>query len=358
MPQFQTSHFTPAWWLPGPHLQTLWQPLLRRGPPLPTVRERLETPDGDFLDLDWFGPPAAPIVILLHGLSGSSRSPYILGMQAALARQGFRSVAVNYRGCSGHPNRTARAYHSGETGDLGQVYRVLRLRHPDTPLAAAGYSLGGNMLLKWLGENGRGLKLFAAVAVSVPLVLNRCADRLDLGFSRLYRDRLLHELKAYLRAKQRHLQAIGNAAEARKLRELGDLSGVRSFWEYDDRVIAPLYGFRDVHEYYEKSSARQYLGGIQIPTLVVQARDDPFMTPEVLPDPGELSTCVRLEVSERGGHVGFVAGTHPGRPRYWLEERLPTFFQAELERGLSGPRSPAAPAARPPRLPMRRDSGR
>lgn len=336
MPQLHPSNFKPAWWLPGPHLQTLWQPLARRGPSLNRVRERLKTPDGDFLDLDWFGPPGRPIVILLHGLSGSSRSPYIQGMQDALKEQGFQSVAVNFRGCSGHWNQTARAYHSGETGDLTHIYQVLRERHPVTPLAAAGYSLGGNMLLKWLGEQGRELRLFGAAAVSVPLLLNKCADRMDLGFSRVYRNRLVGELKAYVRCKTSHLQAIGNEIEAGKLRSLGDLSDVRSFWQYDDRVVAKLYGFRDVHDYYEKSSARQYLKDIHVPTLIIQARDDPFMTPDVLPDADELSPRVHLEVTESGGHVGFIAGPHPGRPHYWLEDRIPAFFRTQLPSWNSG----------------------
>jgi predicted alpha/beta-fold hydrolase len=330
MPIIRRSRFEPAWWLPGPHLQTLWQPLLRRSPRLAVARERLETPDGDFIDLDWFGPAGRPTVILLHGLTGSSRSPYIQGMQAALARQGFRSAAVNFRGCSGEPNRTARAYHSGETGDLDHVYRVLSGRHPDTPLAAAGYSLGGNVLLKWLGERGGAVGLFAAAAVSVPLLLDRCASRMDRGWSRIYRDRLVHELKEYIACKQRHLEAAGQPLEAAKLRDLGNLAEVRSFWEYDDRVVARLYGFRDVHDYYGQSSARQYLRGISLPTLIVQARDDPFMTPDVLPEEAELSDFVHLEVSERGGHVGFVGGPHPARPHYWLEERIPGFFLEQL----------------------------
>ncbi|HYE37082.1 hydrolase [Methylocaldum sp.] len=332
MPICDRSSFKPAWWLPGPHLQTLWQPLTRRFPQLRTLRERLATADGDFLDLDWFGTPAQPIVILLHGLTGSSRSAYIQGMQSALARHGFRSVAVNFRGCSGQPNQTARGYHSGETGDLNYVYHILSRRYPETPLAAVGYSLGGNMLLKWLGEQGNAVRLFAAAAVSVPLLLDRCADRMDCGFSRVYRNHLVGELKDYIRCKQNHLQAIGNDLEAERLRSLGDLSRVRSFWEYDDRVVARLYDFWDVHDYYEKSSSRQYLKRIHLPTLVIQARDDPFMTASVLPEDHELSSFVHLEITTQGGHVGFISGRHPGRPQYWLEHRIPAFLRTELDR--------------------------
>jgi predicted alpha/beta-fold hydrolase len=332
MPICDRSGFKPAWWLPGPHLQTLWQPLTRRLPQPRTLRERLSTADGDFLDLDWFGPPGQPIVILLHGLTGSSRSPYIRGLQSALSGHGFRSVAVNFRGCSGQPNQTARGYHSGETGDLDHVYEILNRRYPGTPLAAVGYSLGGNVLLKWLGERGDSIRLFAAAAVSVPLLLDQCASRMDRGFSRVYRDHLLRELKDYIRCKHAHLQAIGNDPEAERLRSLGDLSRIRSFWEYDDRVVARLYPFRDARDYYEQSSSRRYLKWIHLPTLIIQARDDPFMTASVLPEEQELSSFVHLEVTARGGHVGFVSGPHPGRPQYWLEHRIPAFLQTGLAR--------------------------
>lgn len=322
--------FRPAWWLPGPHLQTLWQPLFRRWPRPALQRERLDTPDGDFLDLDWHGPDTGPLAILLHGLSGSSRSPYIRGMQAALARQGWRSVAMNFRGCGGEPNRTAQCYHSGDTRDLGYLCQTLRQRYPNRALAAVGYSLGGNVLLKWLGEQGGRAGLSTAVAVSAPLRLALCADRLDRGASRFYRNQLLRELKAYVAGKQRHLAAQGLAAEARRLAELGDLSPIRSFWDYDHQVVARLYGFRDAHDYYQQSSARSYLGQIQRSTLVIQALDDPFMSPAVLPEPHELSVWVKLEVTREGGHVGFVGGRLPGRPDYWLERRVPAFLTAAL----------------------------
>lgn len=330
MPIVHESSFKPAWWLRNPHLQTFWPALLRCNPAPATVRERLPTPDGDFIDLDWCGNPAeAPTVILLHGLSGSSRSTYIQGMQAVLAGRGWSSVALNFRGCTA-PNLTARCYHSGDTGDLDHLYRHLRRRLPRSPLAAVGYSLGGNVLLKWLGEQGSALDLFAAAAVSVPLCLAHCADRLDRGFSRFYRNRLLSELKTYLRRKRDHLRQIGNAGELEKLDSLGDLSGIRSFWEYDGRVIARLYGFRDAGDYYRQSSSRAYLGGIRVPTLVIQARDDPFMTAAVLPAAAELSPSVNLEITPGGGHVGFIAGPIPGLPRYWLEQRIPAFLEKIL----------------------------
>lgn len=323
--------FKPAWWLPGPHLQTLWQPLFRHRPLPETWRERLQTPDGDFLDIDWFGPDTGPIVILLHGLSGSSRSPYIRGMQTALAKHGWRSAAMNFRGCSGEPNHTARGYHSGDTCDLEHLHDTLRQRYPQVPIAAAGYSLGGNVLLKWLGERGEQVELVAAAAVCVPLRLDLCAERLDQGLSRVYRNQLLLELKDYVHWKQSHLERMGRHDEAGKLEALGDLSPIQSFWEYDTRVVAGLYGFEDAHDYYRQSSSRQYLKTIGRPTLLIQARNDPFMTAEVLPELSELSPAVSLEVTESGGHVGFVAGCLPWRPQYWLEQRIPAFFNEAFQ---------------------------
>ncbi len=318
--------FKAAWWVPGPHLQTLWQPLFRREPRPPVERESLRTPDGDFIDLDWLGPDDQPIVVLLHGLSGSSRSPYIRGLQHRMAGLGWRTLAMNFRGCGGRPNLTWRSYHSGETRDFDWVIKSLRGRYPDQPVTAVGFSLGGNVLLKWLGEQGARADLKAAVAVSVPLRLDLCAKRLNRGLSRLYRDRLLHELKGYVADKCQHLQSLGRDEEARRLVDLGDLSPIRTFREYDDRVVARLYGFRDAEDYYDQSSSRQFLNRIRRPTLLIQAHDDPFMTPEALPAASELSPCVQLEVTRTGGHVGFVSGRRPWRPDYWLERRIPEYL--------------------------------
>ena len=230
--------FKPAWWLNNAHLQTLYPALMRKTSSPPGLRrERLITPDNDFIDVDWCGAGIQPLIILLHGLTGSSQSGYIKGLQRTLLTQGFRSVALNFRGCSGEYNHSARCYHSGETEDIHFLYQTLRHREPDTPFAAVGFSLGGNVLLKWMGEQGSKLTLFAAVAVSVPLVLSICATKLDNGFSKMYRGNLLHELKHYVRAKQRHLEKVGKLIEASKIEQLGDLSRIKSFWQYDDREI-------------------------------------------------------------------------------------------------------------------------
>lgn len=324
--------FRPLWWLDNQHLQTLYPALLRAAPKLNRRRERLTTPDGDFLDLDWYGADHQKIVILLHGLAGSSHSGYILGLQKVLHEQGFCSVALNFRGCSGEFNKLARCYHSGETEDIHFVYQTLRQRHPDALLAAFGFSLGGNVLLKWLGEQGEKLDLFAAAAVCVPLVLSVCATKLDQGFSRLYRQRLLTELKQYMHGKIHYLQRHQHFVEAEKLRQLGDLSKISSFWQYDDRVVAPLHGFRDVHDYYSRSSARQFLPQIRVPTLLIQTLDDPFMTEAVLPEARELSERVALEIYSGGGHLGFVGTKRRHGADYWLDKRLPTFLKEQYRK--------------------------
>ncbi len=316
----ESAPFRPAWWCPGPHLQTLWPTFFRRGPRTALVPERLELPDGDFIDLHWTASAQGPIVIILHGLEGCSGSPYARGLLAALARLGLRGVVMHFRGCSGEPNRLARSYHSGDTADLAHLVRVLRERHPRVPMAAVGYSLGGNVLLKWLGES-RTQALSAAVAVSVPFELAAASDRVNRGFSRVYQWRLLRSMRARVRAK---LALMPPAIQAL------DLGSLRSFRAFDQAVTAPLHGFRDADHYYAVASSRQYLHSIALDTLILHAQDDPFMTEAVIPTPAELSARVRLELHRRGGHVGFVGGRLPWRPRYWLEERIAYFLLPRL----------------------------
>ncbi len=326
------SGFRPSHWLPGGHLQTLFSPLLRRPPQLERERERLTLADGDFLDLDWFGPdhPKQPCVILLHGLTGSSSSLYILGQQQQLAALGWRSVAVNWRGCSGEPNHSARAYHSGASDDLAEVVNHLLLRYPGRTLAAAGFSLGGNVLLKYLGECAHECPLHAAVAVSVPFRLDECADRISVGFSRVYQSRFMRDMLAYVSNKKRLFSHQGWHSEHARLDALGSLDGMDTFWDFDGRVTAPLHGFASAEDYYRRCSSRYFLGAIQVPCLLIQAANDPFVYPHSLPQLSELGPRTEFELHQGGGHVGFIEGS-PWRPRYYLEQRIPAWLQQQLQ---------------------------
>lgn len=317
--------FQPAWWLPTGHAQTLWAALARRQEPPPCEGETLELPDGDFVDLCRTPGRTGPLVIVLHGLEGSAASPYARGLLSAIAARGWRGVLMHFRGCSGRPNRLDRSYHSGDTGDIAYLVTELRHRHPGVPIAAVGYSLGGNALLKYLGETGADAGLHCAVAVSVPYLLADGARRLDRGFSRLYQRHLLHSLQRKVADKFRGRERAVLGLEA------ADIRALDSFWKFDDAVTARLHGFRDVHDYYGRSSSRQYLRHVAIPTLLLHALDDPFMTPAAVPGPAELGAAVQLEVHGRGGHVGFVGGPGPWAPRYWLEERIPDFLHTHIE---------------------------
>ncbi len=319
------SPFSPAWWLPGPHAQTLWAALRRPADTAGFSPEQLELPDGDFVDLCWSHGASGPIVLLLHGLEGSIASPYAGGLLAAVHARRWRGVLMHFRGCSGRRNRLDRSYHSGDTGDIEFLVRTLRARFPGVPLAAVGFSLGGNALLKYLGETGDDAGLQAAAAVSVPYVLATGAARLNSGFSRLYQWHLLRHLQRKVADKfrAREMKALGLSA--------GQIHQLDDFWKFDNAVTARLHGFTDVHDYYSRSSSRQYLNAIRVPTLLIHARDDPFMTVAAIPTAAELADCVTLELSEGGGHVGFVAGHFPWRPRYWLEQRIPEFLRTRIE---------------------------
>ena len=314
-----TSTFRPAWWLPGAHLQTLFPHMFRRRPPPPLRRERIELTDGDFIDIDWGLQRDGPLVLLLHGLEGSIRSHYAAGLMHSLGNCGFQVALMNFRGCSGEPNRLPRSYHSGDTGDLDALVTLLHARFPERALFAVGISLGGNVLLKWLGENPSQDRVQAAVAVSVPFELNKAALRLQSGSSRVYQTHLLKKLRQSTRAKaDRMVMPIA----------VDQLDQLTSFRAFDDHVTAPLHGFAGVDDYYRRSSSRQFLKHIRTPTVILHALDDPFMTPDSVPGPDELGPGVTLELSRRGGHVGFVSGPWPWQVRYWLDERICDAFRA------------------------------
>lgn len=258
---------------------------------------------------------------MLHGLEGSVNSPYAKGMLHAIQQQGWRGVFMHFRGCSGEMNRHLQSYHSGDTKDVATIVEVLRTREKCEHIAAVGFSLGGNVLLKWLGELGANNPLQAAVAISVPFELSKTALRIQQGFSRIYQQHFMRTLRQKFRDKfATHPAPIG----------LPVLNKLRSLRDFDDKVTAPLHGFANAEDYYQQSSCRQFLKNITVPTLLLQSKDDPFMTLDILPQQNELSPQVKLELSEQGGHVGFVGGTVPWRPEYWLEKRVPTFLMEYL----------------------------
>jgi hypothetical protein len=338
-------------WLPGGHAQTIW-PLTCKGPLPPYRRTREETPDGDFIDIDWIAPPhsqnqlaaphggadaflgrpgegidpqitgvpsALPMVVLFHGLEGSSRSHYARSLMRAVARHGWCGAVVHFRGCSGEPNRLPRAYHSGDSAEINWVLHRLHAARPQAPLYVAGVSLGGNALLKWLGEQGTAAQFVsAAAAISAPLDLAAANAALLQGFSRIYARHFLRTLIPAALAKLERFPGLYDAARVR---------AANSMHSFDEVVTAPLHGFTSADDYYRRVSSHQFLGGITVPTLVLNARNDPFLPASALPGPAEAPPAVILEQPEQGGHVGFVADTFPGSLD-WLPERLMAHFAA------------------------------
>lgn len=311
------SAFEPPWWLSGPHLQTLYPVGFRTRPNIELRRERLELPDGDFVDLAHGGPQAGPLLLMFHGLEGSLNSHYARPWMQTFHQAGWRTLFMHFRNCSGEPNRLPRSYHSGDTGDIAFLIDTIRAREPATPLAALGVSLGGNALLKYLGERGPETPLGMAIAVSAPFRLDLAAERMEHGLSRLYQWHLLRHLRRHAREKFALMPAPI---------DLSALDAMTSFRLFDDQVTAPLHGFAGVDDYYARSSSRQYLKHIRVPTLILHAEDDPFMTPEAIPTEPELSDAVTLELSPHGGHVGFVAGP----TQYWADQRIAEFLGSAL----------------------------
>ena len=306
------ADFKPAWWLRSPHLQTLWPVFFKKRHKLDLITEQVELDDGDFLDLCWSRNTSDKGVIVLHGLEGSVLSHYINGVMHEVERAGFRPVLMHFRGCSGRVNRLARAYHSGETGDLEFIVNHIKIKTGSFPYAAVGYSLGANVLLKWLGETGQSNPLKKAVAVSVPFRLHDAARRLESGLSKIYREHLLRSLR------QTYIEKFNKIKSPLSV----DVDQLKSFWDYDDKVTAPLHGFSGAEEYYEKCSSRQFLKDIAVPTRVVHSADDPFMFETTIPDSEELNDNIDFLVTTHGGHVGFVSGAFPFFTDYWCEKMI------------------------------------
>jgi predicted alpha/beta-fold hydrolase len=325
------SAFKAPSWARNAHVQTIFPRFLVKKPELNIANERIETPDGDFLDIAWCLPENRPpqsakgVVVVFHGLEGSVNSHYARHLIKRLSDDGFIVALMHFRGCSHEVNLTPKAYHSGETVDPMQTINHAKARYPNLPVFAVGYSLGGNMLLKLLSDTAGQKILSAAVAVSAPLLLAECALRMQRGFSRLYQYYLLKSMKSNLynkmkRIDMRHLLSINER----------EVKSIATFREFDQEVTSQLHGFDGADDYYAKCSAMPMLKNITTKTLVLHAKDDPFMTEAVVPSDLQLSKSVAYELSEKGGHVGFLQGT-PFAPKLWLQERISQFFHEQVK---------------------------
>lgn len=301
------------------HYQTIVPTLLRRVEGIHWQRQRIDTADGDFIDLDWLTGDHQRLVLLCHGLEGSSDTHYMKGMARACLRAGWDVVAYHFRGCSGEPNRLARSYHSGATDDLAEVIgQVLKTGHY-RQMGLIGFSLGGNLVLKYLGEpnDSRPAQLRGGVAISPPVDLAGCCDRLNQAQNWLYQWRFLRSLQGKMIAKGDLVkQALG----------VDQLPRCRSVWEFDHRYTAPLHGFDGAEDYYRQSSSRQFLGEINYPALLLSAGDDPLLSPGCFPGVDEVSDQVTLQYSHHGGHVSFMQ-RHPSG-WYWAEQQCVEFLKS------------------------------
>jgi hypothetical protein len=310
-------------WLRGGNAQTIWGAKVAPRERVPMTRTRWDTPDGDFVLVDHLaGPADAPLVVLFHGLEGDATSHYCEAMMATLAQRRWRGAIPHFRSCGGELNRLPRAYHSGDWEEIDWMLARFVPLAGAAPLFAAGVSLGGNALLKWLAERGAeaGARVRAAAAASAPLDLAAGADAIERGFARLYTRMFLRSLKPKVLAKAR---MHPGAFDVKRVR------AARTIRQFDDAVVAPLFGFADSADYYARASAKPGLGRVRVPTLVINARNDPFLPGRHLPRPDEVSAEVTLELPEEGGHVGFVSGSFPGHIR-WLPERILAFFSKFL----------------------------
>ena len=295
--------------------------------------ERWDTPDGDFVEVHRLqAEPGVPRLLLLHGLEGTVRSHYAQGLLNEAARRGWGADLLIFRSCGSEMNRTRRFYHSGETTDTAFVLERVSREFPASPLALAGVSLGGNVLLKFLGERGSDLpsELKAAAAISVPFDLSRSARRINRGLSRLYQRFFLNSLRRKAREKSERFPDLAPAS---------GIAGIRTLEDFDNLITGPLHGFRDAQDYYERSSSLPWLKRIKLNTLLLSAIDDPMLPPEVLDEAREVAKrnpALHLEFVDRGGHAGFISGSVPWRPFYYAEFRVGEFFAEQFARASAG----------------------
>jgi len=306
------SDFKPAWWLSNPHLQTVWSAVFKARPELMLSNHRVELPDGDFIDLAKTDFQNKPIVLILHGMEGSLESHYAKPLIKHLDEAGFGVCFMHFRGCSGELNRLPRGYSSADSDDLQSVVDAIQHDYGRAPHAIIGFSLGGSVLLKWLGENGNNAMTQTAIAVSVPFQLRDAAERLGQDFSRVYQKYLINTCQQKFKQKT---SLLDYPVEV-------NVDELNTFFSFDDKITAPLHGFKDAEDYYQRCSSRQFLNKIHKPTLIIHSRDDPFMWEHTAPEEHELSAMVHLELSESGGHVGFISGKYPWKVEYWLDNRI------------------------------------
>ena len=315
--------YSAPWWLRGRHPQTIWGKLFRRRRALNLRRRILRTTDGDEVELHSIeGAPGAPHLLLFHGLEGSLRSHYANGTLAAAADRGWSAHLLLFRSCGDRVSLTRRFYHSGDTGDVRSVVSLLAGEFPSADFFLVGVSLGGNVLLKYLGEDGAPIPsaVRAAAAVSVPYDLAQSAEAISGGFSRIYQRFFLNTLKMKLLEKRKVFSSLPDESVIRRL---------RTMVEFDDLITAPVHGFAGAQDYYRKSSALQFLGGVRVPTLLLSSYDDPFLPAEILSSveaEARRNPSLHIEFHQSGGHVGFVTGRFPWRAEYYAERRICEFF--------------------------------
>ncbi|PIE31702.1 alpha/beta hydrolase [candidate division KSB3 bacterium] len=323
MPLLQHSDYTPPFIFRNPHLHTIYPSIFRKVNGVSFTRERIDTPDGDFLDLDWSRIGAKKLILAIHGLEGSSHSGYIPGIIHAFQRRGWDGVALNLRSCSGEPNRLLRSYHSGATEDVETTIAYLLRHYHYTKIAIVGFSLGGNLTLKYLGERGASLppEIFRAAAISTPCDLKSSAWQISEELGGLYLKNFLWHFRRKIRQKMKRMPGAISDENFHEIKTLRD---------YDERYTAPIHGFASAEDYWTRCSSKQFLPDICIPTFLLNAQDDPFLRQESFPfEEAQSSSYLFFEAPKFGGHVGFVARNL--QQEYWHETRVVTFIHAEVE---------------------------
>ena len=317
------NKFKPSFLLKNKHIQTIYASFFRKTPQHKFDVEKFILSDGDFLECYWYNKPLQtnkPLVILFHGLAGSYKSPYIHGLMKELDKQGYNSVLMHFRYCSGIMNLKPITFHSGKTDDAMEFIDSIKQRFPNTKLFSVGFSLGANMMLKLLGEQADNSPFSASVSVSAPMRLDLASKKINSGLSKCYQKYLLKNLNELLEKKY-ETHDIESLIGLKK----EDVKNISTLWEFDEAYTAPIHGFESAQDYYDKSSSSKYLKYIQTPTLIIHSKDDPFMPQEVLPTKDEISSSIELEIYKNGGHVGFIEGSL-FKPEYFLEKRIPQYL--------------------------------